>query len=613
MKKHGLKRLWKLKPSVKDVTDFYVFDLETGYRKGTKIRWALEARPERFIFGVIYGYNYTRVIHSLDEFIETLKEPRFRKRKIFAHNAGRFDLLVLFGNIFDLDPNAIFNGKFISATNGVCSFADSVNIYVGASIKKIGQMIGYKKTGMDGGNYSESDWSKQKQKKKDIQGCIDDCIILWEALHRLFVSVGDIKITQASLAMTYYRRFEQPFHIDHNQHTKHFWNSYYGGRTEALKKGKTHANVIDVNSMYPWAMRNAKFPNPRNLRSETDISIKKFNKYLQWYEGCVYATLHHNSTWLGFLPVKQEGKLLFPVGDLKGCWNFNEIRYALEKGAIEIKKIHEVVYSEPMDSPFVSFVDNLMAEKIKAEAENNEFERDRVKRLLNSLYGKFAQNIDEETIYIKDMEKQFHVIQEYQRKGQFIRLIPFNKERNDAFLVTKAKAIDLSYAIPSFSSYITSYARVSLLDKLLAMEKNKPVYCDTDSIFYEIDSTDIKSEKHLGGWKKESKIVTWIGGLKNYKFIDPEKDNKNVWRVKGVPFDRGGTTKIYKGFSEVEEVITVQQSGENEFTYYNLMQSKEALRRRKKAGMLTKRIKKISGKYDKRKVLDNGETEPILI
>jgi hypothetical protein len=607
----GLTRLWRLKPSTKLCTDFYVFDVETGIRrKDGYIYWCLNAQPKSFIFGVIYGHNYTKVIHTVKELRETLLEPRFKGKKVFAHNA-QYDLNTTYGNIYDLDPEAIFNGKFICATNGNCIFADSGNIFVNASVEKIGQMLQLFKGKLGGPGY------RTKIDKdmpggipaKDVNYCIRDCQIIWDALFMVFEFAGEIKITQASLSMTYYRRFHQPYHIDYNENVKYFWNSYYGGRTEVFKLGKTSARVIDVNSMYPYCMKAIKFPNPKLLKHEENLKVKKFFKYLEWYEGTAYLTVIHAPHRFGFLPVKHKEKLLFPIGKFSGWWNFNELRFAIEHKIIEILEVKKVIYSEPVESPFVSYVDTLQEQKRQAEIEGNEFNRDRSKRFQNSLYGKFAQRITEESIYIHDVEKQFDVIQHYQKTKQFIRLVTFNKKRNDAFIVISSrKKINITHSIPSFASYITSAARVILLRKMIEMEKNRIVYCDTDSIFYELDF-DVKSEFQLGGWKVENKIITEIRGLKNYKYI--EEKGLEVWRVKGVPVNKGRKIKIFKEDGTDIEVHAVEQIGENKFRYYNLVKSKEALKRNIEPGVITERLKEIKNKYDKRIVFGNGETEPI--
>lgn len=587
--------LKRTRPRNTILTDFYVFDVETGIRdkEGPGIQWHLNARPESFIFGVIYGRNYCKVIHNLKEFHETLLEPRFKKRKVFAHNAT-YDLGTLFGNIFHLDPSAIFAGsRFISCTNGNCVFADSLNIYR-TSVKKLGEMMGKAKP--DLGN--ESMYSPNGVTAAEINRCIVDCEIVWESLLMIFEDVGNIKITQASLSLSYYLAHHIPHNIEHTEETKYFWDSYYGGRCEAFKLGNTHANVIDVNSMYPDRMKNEKFPNPKFLKYEkgpNKINQKFYiNNFIQNilpnYEGLIYGDVVHAPNWFGLLPVKSNGKLLFPCGHISGCWNFNEFRYAQSTGLVELVNIRGVVYGPPMLSPFESYVTTLYAKRFSTK---NPLEIYRIKIFMNSLYGKFAQRINEETIYIENIDRQIKVIQDYQAKGLFIKLSLFNQDRLDAFLTVKSvRKIDRSFSIPSFASYITSGARVQLAKKLFELEKNRPVYCDTDSIFYEIDDSRIETGPGLGQWKKENKTVTQIRGLKNYRYIDHDKSPKEIDRIKGVP----EKSRMFAPMS---------------FEYENLLNTKEALRRNLPAGVLTKRTKIITGKYDKRKVNADGTTEPI--
>jgi hypothetical protein len=598
--------LYCLKPPTKLCTDFYVFDTETGKRKKDGyIYWQLNAQPKSFIFGVIYGLNYTKVIYSLKEFHETLLEPRFKGRKVFAHNA-QYDLNVLYGNIYDLDAEAIFNGKFICASNGNCTFADSMNVFIGASVKDLGAMQGMPKEQL-----GDSDYRSKGITKDDINYCIRDCQIVWDALVQAFEFAGDIRITQAGLSMTYFRRYHQPYHIEYNKSVFHFWDSYFGGRCEVFKLGKTHSKVIDVNSMYPYAMKHCVFPNPKFLKVELNFPLKKLKKYLEWYEGCAYCTIIHKESDIGYLPYKQDNKLKFPVGEFKGCWNFNELKFAIDSGIVKVLHIEKIVYAEKMQSPFVTYVDTLQEKKLKAELSGDDLGRSIAKYYSNSLYGKFGQRITEESIYLHDITKQWNIILEYQKKGMFVKLQMFNKNRNDAFLITKtSKKMDLSYCIPSFASYVTSYSRVMLLKKLIELKNNGVVYCDTDSVFFEIDN-GIVSETNLGGWKIENKIVTEIKDLKNYKYINTK--NKEIWRVKGVPVNNGKTVKIFNDDDTEKTVKVVEQISDTEFVYYNLVKSKEALKRNIEAGQLTKRTKKIKSNFDKRIILAGGKTKPIKI
>lgn len=612
-------KLRRLKPRVKLLTDFYVADTETGIwveysdiatretRKG--IQYLLKARPENFIFGVIYGRNYQKICYTLEEFIETLKEKRFRKRKVFFHNAF-YDLTCCYGNIFTLDPTAIFNGsRFIQCTNGNCTFGDSMNIFVGQSVKKIGEQLGIKKPDLGDAHL----FAKDGITPTDINRCSEDCRIVYDALYNSFEFAGDIKITQASLSMTYFRRHHQQFDIDHNENTRYFWSSYYGGRTEAFKIGKTHATVYDVKSMYPDQMKNLVFPNPKYLKTQENVKPEYFiEKILPLYEGCVFASVSHKHNWCGLLPYRHEGKLCFPVGNFTGCWNFNEIRFALQTGLVEINNIKKVIYAERMQSPFIGFIDKLFDLKNNAEATGNEFWRDLYKRYQNSLYGKFAQRIDEESIYIENINEQAWLIKDYMKKGLYKKLVLFNADRLDCFLIIgKAKKYDITYSIPSFASYITSGARVKMAAKLLATEKNRPVYCDTDSEAVENDFGMV-SENFLGGWSKEGainehtglwtpKIIYQIDGLKNYKFIDP-KTSKYEEKLKGVPKKAKHPTDPNTG----QPIL-------NKYVYFDLSKTKEGLVRNIDAGVLQKRVKEISGKYTKRVVFADGTTQPIEI
>lgn len=613
-----MKRLYRLRPSTRILDDFYVIDVETAWRKHPlkdsehfkgKLHWQLKATPDSFVFACIYGLNYTKVLYSVDAVKAELLLPRYKNRKVFAHNGGNYDYPCIYGNVFLTDPKAIFNGKFISFTNGNCTFADSVNIFVGAKVSQLGEMLGLEKKGMSR-NYTYSNWPGDKA--RDVNGCIRDCEIVWEALWNVFEFTGEIKITQAALSMSYFRRNHLPFDIEYNENVRFFWDSYYGGRTEAFKLGNTHASVIDVNSMYPFMMKSITFPNPKFLKYERHFTgtdpTETYRKYARFFEGVCHCTVYHAPSRFGYLPYKQDGKLIFPNGIFRGVWNFNELSYAVLSGIVTIKKLHYILYGERMPSPFVSFVDYLQQMKFTAKLTGNKLEEDRAKRFSNSLYGKFAQRIDQEHIYIEDMRKQWNEIREAQRSGSFVKIQTMNANRNDCWLVLGCQAKTPSYAIPSFASYVTSAARVELLKKMLAFEHRRVVYCDTDSIFFELMDDSVKSSNELGGWKIEDKIVTKIYGLKNYRYTTPEKAGEQR-RLKGVPNSSDREVRIFDG--EQRTVKFVEEISPTEFRYFNLIKTKEAIKRGLEPGVLTERIKRIKNTYDKRLVLANGETKPI--
>jgi len=576
-----VKRLTRLKPKVGINKDFYVFDVETTpFKTGEK--------PE-FIFGVLYTWYSYKVIHSIEDFQTEFLKPEYKNKLIFAHNA-EFDLNVIYGNIYKLDPEAIFNGKFITATNGNCKFADSMSIYVGYSVKRLGEMLGLVKLDID--------YQTMAATKEAIEYCLRDCEIVYKALLFFFETVGDIKITQASLSMSFFRRNYLKHDIEHNEHNLEFFKSYYGGRTEAFKIGKVNAVVYDYNSMYTQAMKEVIVPNPKTIKHTTKISPSLFIRhFLKNFEGMAFCKVEHKELPFGFLPHRltlDNGfkKLVFPTGTFSGYWNFNELRFALENNAIEIKEIYDVFSGVKMESPMRDFAIDLYKKRFETK---DAMLIDVWKRLSNSLYGKFAQKIDSDLMYVDNIENYLDFIQELRLQNKYVKIITFSTERKDAFIeYKKDKAFDIQYCIPSFASYITSFSRVMLLESIIKYQDYEPVYCDTDSIFFNL-RPPIESSKELGQLKREEKIVTEIRGLKNYSFekiTDPNHITIN--RIKGVP------AKAINVHGKVYE-------------YSTIVKSKESLRRKIDTGVQLIRVKEIKGKYDKRIVYENGETKPIHI
>jgi DNA polymerase type B, organellar and viral len=572
-----MKTLNTLKPNNKLYEkEYFVFDTETR---------GLRAKSDAFIFGVVYGFDTCEILYSVEDFKCEFLKPKYKRKKVFAHNA-EYDLNVIYDNIYNLDKEAIFNGKFICATNGNCTFADSLNIFR-TSVKNLGQIIGKEKQDIES-DYIEGTKDIQVTRKM-IDYCIRDCEIVYESLLYIFNLVGNIKITIAGLSLDFFRRNYLKYNIDYNEILEEsFFDSYVGGRCEAFFIGKVNSFVYDVNSMYPNAMLNCWFPNPKYLRKIDCIKPELFIKnILPNYEGCARIKLFHVSNYIGFLPLKKDGKLLFPVGNFEGHWNFNEIRFALENKMIIILEVNDLVFSERMESPFKDFVSELY---LKRKNTKIPIEKETLKLILNSLYGKFAQRIKTKMIYIDNIDKRINIINEYNEKRKLIKIHPFNAIRKDCFIEVKNDRGFLYHTIPSFSSYITSYSRIELLKLFIKYESAKIVYCDTDSIFVE-NKLDLKQSDKLGELKLEEKTISEIRGLKNYSYIS---DNKIKDKIKGVP-------------------KSAEMTDYSHFTYMSLIGTKEGLRRNKIAGINEKRVKIITNKYDKRIVLTDGNTTAICL
>ena len=563
---------------------FFVFDTET-----TK----LEPMEKNFVFGVIYGYYGHKVIHSVKEFREEFENPKYKNKYIFAHNA-EFDLLTIFGNVYtEVDNAAIFNGKFISAKFGDLTFGDSMNIYP-TSVAKIGELIGLSK------GENEKIWTggltKDNITNADIDYCVTDCKIVYKALLRIFELIGNIKLTLPSLAMYDFRHNYMKENLYFSEYVDDFFESYYGGRTEAFKIGEVNAKVYDINSLYPYAMVNCIFPDIKHLKKEVKVDVKYLLFCLKFYEGMASVRVKHKDTYFGYLPCKMKvngnEKLVFPVGEFETTVNFNELRFAVNSGVVEILSVNYMVYANPVESPFIEFVTDNYNKRMESTDELN---RTIYKLKMNSLYGRFAMRMKMTTTYYDDIP--FHLIEELKELDKFCDIQIFNQDRNDCYLITENEKMKNSFfSIPALSSYITSEARVMLLKSMLKNEKNGVCYCDTDSVFLEGEFIgDIGTE--LGQFKDEQKNVIDVQGLKNYKFKNGE----------------GEIIEVIKGVSKNSIKVINPKTNETQYQNQKYYKTKQALRQNKESGEAFTMVKTLTHKYDKREVLKSGETKPIKL
>lgn len=602
-----LNKLDKVKNFDKLRKKFFVFDCET---------YSSDARPEGFAFCCMYGFNYKKVFHTIKDFQDEIFSGAFKNKYIFCHWA-EFDLNVIFGNIKKgLDRSSVFNGSnFIIAQKDNVLFADSLNIYK-TSVSKIGEIIGITKKDM---NTQFGQNKKFAYGEKEIDYCYTDCEIVWLALEKLFLMVQSVRPTLASLSLLYYRRFYQPFHFAYNEISLRFFESYYGGRVEAFKLGTTYSSKYDINSMYPYTMTYAQFPNPKFVKISDTNNVRGLMSDLKYYEGQATIKVKHKKVNFGFLPVKKDGKLIFPVGEFSGTWCFPEIRFALKEKVIEILEVKEVLISYPMESPFKKFANEVYQQRLKADG----IEKNNLKLILTSLYGKFGQREKFKEIYFEQIP--FDFIDLLTEKNIAYELKMFNKKRIDCYIhiftpvkinkdftqiTVDEKGFETKiHSIPVFCSYITSLARVYLLENILKYQNNSVTYTDTDCICLEKEIF-IPTSLELGAFKKELDYLIEIRGNKNYTEVLNGVENI---KIKGIPKK---CTKLDENSNEYKEIIKERNLINNKLPIYKfntIVKTKKSIRQQKDAGVWEKQIKVISNEYTKRTQGKNGKTVPLLL
>jgi len=556
--------------------NFFVFDIETN---------GLNPIPEKFLYAYVYNGSEYFYFDNISE----IKKFMFQNTGIyFAHNA-EYDLLGIFGNIFTkLDNKAIFNGsRFISCKYGKTKFYDSFNIFP-YSLKNIGKSLGIEKKEIDYNLTNATHTGQITNENKEY--CKNDCLIIYKALKKLFELTGIIKPTIASISINYFRAKYLKFNFEFNDFLcLKFFQSYYGGRCESFFIGKCHGFKYDINSLYPFIMKNVKIPNPLKLKESTksQLNIKFLLSKLKYSGGQATIKVRHKKTHIGFLPLKYNNKLIFPSGEFTGTWIFNEILFAIQNNAIEIIEIYSIIYSDFFIENFFSdYINDNYNARLKSEG----IYKDLYKLLMNNLYGKFSQRITTENEYFEKIPIDY--INKLIIEGKKFNIITFNKTRSDCFIQLEKKQSEFTYnTIPIIGSYITALARLELL-KYMLKHQSELLYVDTDSIFVTKELN--YNSTVLGEFKKEPYIVTEIRGLKNYTQFS-EKDLKIFDKIKGVSKNSTEIIK-YKEYSKM--------------SYYK---SKGALRQNKQAGAIFEQTKILTGKYEKRNILQNGQTEILTI
>ncbi len=567
------------KEKIKEFKNFCVIDVET---------YGLSARPESFIFGVVYAHNFHKVFYDVKEMGKWLLSTDNPYKYIYAHN-GEYDFTCIYDNIIlNLDQSALFVGStFIQAKVNGKILANSLPI-LKSSVEQLGKALGMEKGILD-------DKFKRGDKNiivndDDIKYCTRDCEIIYVYLEKVFSYTKKIKPTIASCAMEIFKKEFLKRKFIKNPFNELFRNSYYGGRVECFRFGKIKPIYkYDINSLYPSACVNMFFPDFNKMKKGKKCSPEYFEKnILSMYEGCVNVTIEHEKSFVGVLPFRRNSEIIFPYGIFTSWYNFNELRFAMSTGLIKIKSIKEFVYA-----PRIQFTElrEYMLFFYKAKETSEGAEKLLMKFLLNSLTGKFAQREYGQKTYFQSLEKAFEFINSL-HNGERVELHHFSEDRDDLFVEVfdKRRSEKITWNIPTISSYITSQSRITMLPFFLE-NKNYLCYTDTDSLVMTRPlNKKYLSDNILGMFKKEHDTEIEIKGNKHYS---SKVDGKKVYHIKGV-------SKNFK------------RSGKN-FTFKKMIKSKESISRNLHAGMFIDVVKHLSGNYTKRIIDKNNKSQTLKL
>lgn len=319
--------------------------------------------------------------------------------------------------------------------------------------------------------------------------------------------------------------------------------SFYGGRTENFVFGKVeNANLYDINSLYPFILRSARFPHPNCIQM---VEGNTSRRYLDKWEGVAYATVEMLPVHIPSLPFRTERKLFFPTGQLTAQWTISELRYAISNGA-ELKELHWLVGTDTLFNPFEDFIDDLYKARklyIKSGSDRHIL----LKLIMNSLYGRFGINPEKGLFQMVPLPNdpdwsEYKGWTTERINGKWVAIGPFDFNSYPA------------YANVMFAGQVSSCARTKLHQGLVQAGSSL-LYTDTDSI---LSLAKLDTGENLGEWKCQMNQGTAdLLGPKEYILYHSSK--LPIYKVKGVP-KRCQSEYVTTGITRFRRAVKVRES-----------------------------------------------------
>lgn len=455
-----------------------------------------------FLAGFFDGESFEsfRGPDSVGDLMCYMLQPRYLGWHLYAHNGGRFDFLHLLpwlaneGKRLGFSFCAIPAGKsggiqildiWKSGKNkrGKWRLLDSIKLIPLALAKACAtfNLPGKDSLSLDT-HESDPQWEVYNEQ---------DCRALWSVLGRFHTMVedrlgGEVGITTPATAMKTWRRKYLPHKIHRGEDAHEFvFSTYCGGRTEVFQKEAGNLNYYDINSSYPAVMREPMPNGPAIWWNGEPPSC--FTEEGGKYVGFVEASVEIDS-YIPLLPVKRDGKLMFPSGRINGRWDWAELSRVSER----VIRYGQSVWFQ--SSPLLaSMVEDLYPFRDSSLPGYDAGLAYVVKILLNSLYGKFGQSaLRRKVVPWSDSLPEGAIPVD----GTSLSSVWYIDEE-----------VTAPYIMPQIAAHVTSLARCRLYDFMSTCGESL-AYVDTDSL---ITSSILDTTTNLGGLKNEYPGVTFHG------------------------------------------------------------------------------------------------------
>ncbi|MCG3206247.1 MAG: hypothetical protein KCHDKBKB_02981 [Elusimicrobia bacterium] len=577
---------------------FAVFDLETDYIKKAQkpsnnfACYAYYAKDEQF---------FTRDEKQAFEHLITRKV-----KYIYAHFGGRFDFLWMLKIALSAHKKRVTFKRIILIGSSLAeiqivrdkqtiTFRDSFRI-LPDKLANIAKTFGDSKVDID--------FSKERNKDEEKQRAIKDCELLYRALERFWGLCKSYSsrpaITIAAQSMDIFRRgfcaMKKPL-VEHENVQR---EAYYGGRTEIYRYKNANIIEYDINSLYPFAMRERAFPVGHCITASVDeAQISGFVK--NGFCGYAHCAVEAPDMNYPILPVRVKGRLFFPTGKFSGTWTIHELEYARRNG-YKLSSI-TCTYYQKTERIFADFISHFYAER---KASKDDFERLFYKLLMNSLYGKFGMRRERNGIAIAD--DFFAFMERWKRENVDIATTGKLPELINAELgiFYTTEYLQSEWIYPLWAAYVTSYSRIYhhsiyRLCEGLAMVDTDSFHCSNlrDGIG---ELTTNECNEYVSGQLIGPEIgqIKVVGKYAKANYLAP--------KVYELTNDKGTTRKAKGVPRDLLNEPGARLDSKHEFVYDGVLSFKESLRHAKDFFSIERKTKRLTLVDAKRKRNGNLST-----
>jgi hypothetical protein len=457
-----------------DEKPYAVLDVETDGLRGPILAWAAGCEcDERTTYGRTEAELWRHVLGSWH------RDHRGRDHVWFAHNGGEYDYVYLFGQAraAAISGAAVVSpivraeqmiGFRITAAKHRTDLRDSMAL-LPASLRALADQLAPDLPKLDIGLASGVTFDLERPDhraylERDVRSLLAVLIRFRAILHDQF----DGTFPSWSAASTALRAWSLtiPDGVTYSRASAHGAGyaraGYYGGMVHPTSTA-WHSDVVtvDVNSMYPWAMREHGVPVGWGARTD---------RYIPGRPGFYIVDADvDRDTPFPFLPYRDPaGVIAWPTGRFASCVTSVELEAARARG-MRLDVRSGVVFDQ-VAYPFGTFVDRV--ERLRREGGAVSYVG---KIMANSLYGKFGS---------KPLRDEWMIAAEAPGPDWFPPASgdPESSLAVDGLWRRSGVPLREPYLLPHWAAWITAQARLRLVELVEAIGERAVLYTDTDSV-----------------------------------------------------------------------------------------------------------------------------------